>query len=153
MSNIDPNVLLEFAKTEPQQRTVQAVIEHGSNIKAAKALGLNRRAVDRTMRRIEGYAASNGVSPHRDFVHQTAEGFEAKRVSTAYKDDGSVALQWVIQEPEKKSMKERLDIMIDGVKDDLIDFKKPVLEPSIVNSDYLAMYMIGDHHFWDASRQ
>ena len=147
MDRIDPRSLLEFARSESQTRVLNAVIEHGSNIKAAAALGINRRGVDKTLKRIEGYAAAKGVAPHRDLVHQTAEGFDAKRVSTAYKEDGSVALQWVIQEPQKKSLKERLDLMIEGVKEDLDGFKDPVPEPVQVQEDYLAMYMIGDHHF------
>lgn len=147
MSRVDPRSLLEFARSEAQTRVLNAVIEHGSNTKAADALGMNRRGLDKTVKRVEGYAAEKGVAPHRDLVHQTAEGFDAKRVSTAYKEDGSVALQWVIQEPQKKSLKERLDLMIDGVKEDLEGFKDPVPEPVQVQDDYLAMYMIGDHHF------
>ena len=37
--------------------------------------------------------------------------------------------------------------MMDGMTDDLKGFMKPTKEPKTVNSDYLAMYMIGDHHF------
>ena len=147
MAKIDPNILKEYAQTERQQEILNAVIQCGSNQKASKQLGVHRTTVDTAMRRLEGYAAKVGVAPHRDLIRQTAEGFEAKRISTAYKEDGSVALQWVIQEPEKVSLKERLALMIDGVKDDLKGFKKPVKEPSKVNADYLAMYMIGDHHF------
>jgi len=147
MDKIDPRSLLEFVESEAQNRVVQAVIEHGSNNKAAQALGMSRRGIDRTIKRVEGYAAAKGVAPHRDLVHQTAEGFDAKRVSTAYKEDGTVALQWVIQEPQKKSLKERLDLMIEGVKDDIQGFKDPVPAPAKVRDDYLAMYMIGDHHF------
>ena len=147
MDRIDPRSLLEFARSESQTRVLEAVIQHGSNNKAADALGLNRRGIDKTIKRIEGYAAAKGVAPHRDLVHQTAEGFDAKRVSTAYKEDGSVALQWVIQEPQKKSLKERLDLMIEGVKEDLDGFKRKSSTPVEVSDDYLAMYMIGDHHF------
>tara|TARA_R110000744_G_C19287030_1_gene554253 strand:- start:37 stop:1209 length:1173 start_codon:yes stop_codon:yes gene_type:complete len=147
MDRIDPRSLLEFARSESQTRVLEAVIQHGSNTKAADALGMNRRGIDKTMKRIEGYAAAKGVAPHRSLVHQTAEGFDAKRVSTAYKEDGSVALQWVIQEPQKQSMKQRLDLMIEGVKEDLDGFKKATPAPAVVDSDYLAMYMIGDHHF------
>lgn len=147
MDRVDPRSLLEFARSEAQIRVLNAIIEHGSNIKAAAALGLNRRGVDKTVKRIEGYAAAKGVAPHRDLVHQTAEGFDAKRVSTAYKEDGTVALQWVIQEPQKQSLKERLDLMIEGVKEDLDGFKAPAPAPIEVSDDYLAMYMIGDHHF------
>jgi hypothetical protein len=147
MDRVDPRSLLEFARSEAQTRVLEAVIQHGSNTKAADALGLNRRGIDKTIKRIEGYAAAKGVAPHRDLVHQTAEGFDAKRVSTAYKEDGTVALQWVIQEPQKKSLKERLDLMIEGVKEDLDGFKAPAPAPVEVSDDYLAMYMIGDHHF------
>jgi hypothetical protein len=115
--------------------------------KSIKEIKLRQNHSDKSIKRMERYAAREGVAPHRDLIHKTAEGFEAKRISTAYKADGSVGLQWVIQEPEKKSLKERLELMIDGVKDDLKGFKKAVKEPAKVNADYLAMYMIGDHHF------
>jgi len=147
MAKIDPNVLKEFAETERQAVVCQAVIENGSNTKAADALGIGRRGVDKIMKRLEGKAASKAVAPHKSVDRETMEGFEAKRVSTAYKEDGTVALQWVIQEPEKRSMKQKLDAMLEGMKDDLSEFKKPVKAPKKNNADYLAMYMIGDHHY------
>jgi len=144
---VDPRILKEFAESERQHEIIDAVISAGSASKAANILGINRRSVDKTVTRLEGKAASKGVAPHRDLTHQTAAGFETKRVSTAYKEDGSVALQWHIQEPQKQSLKERLGLMIDGIKDDLTGFKTAVKSPEKVNSDYLAMYVLGDHHF------
>ena len=144
---VDPRILKEFAESDRQHEIIDAVISAGSASKAAKVLGINRRSVDKTVTRLEGKAASKGVAPHRDLTHQTAAGFETKRVSTAYKEDGSVALQWHIQEPQKQSLKERLGLMIDGIKDDLTGFKTAVKAPEKVNSDYLAMYVLGDHHF------
>ena len=47
----------------------------------------------------------------------------------------------------KESMKQRLDLMIEGVKEDLDGFKRKSSTPVEVSDDYLAMYMIGDHHF------
>jgi hypothetical protein len=44
-------------------------------------------------------------------------------------------------------MKAKLAHMIDGMQDDLTGFKTAVKAPKKVNSDYLAMYMVGDHHF------
>lgn len=144
---IDPRVLKEFAESDRQHEVIDAVIKEGSATKAAKFLNINRRSVDKMLERLEGKAAKEGIAPHRDLTHQTAEGFQAKRISTAYKEDGSVALQWVIQEPDKQSLQQRLDFMLEGIKDDLTGFKKAVKEPAKVNSDYLAMYMVGDHHF------
>jgi hypothetical protein len=147
MAKMIPQELLRFASNERQVEVIQAVIEHGSNNKAAKALGCGRRTVDTMLKRIEAKAASKAVAPHKSVDRETMEGFEAKRVSTAYKEDGTVALQWVIQEPEKRSMKQKLDAMLEGIKDDLTEFKKPVKAPKKNNADYLAMYMIGDHHY------
>lgn len=147
MAKIDPAILLKFATSDAQAETCKAVIAHGSNNKAATALGKSRRGIDRIMKRLEHEAASNAVAPHKSVDRETMEGFEAKRVSTAYKEDGTVALQWVIQEPEKRSMKQKLDAMLEGMKDDLSEFKKPVKAPKKNNADYLAMYMIGDHHY------
>lgn len=147
MATIDPNVLRDFADTDRQQEVLSAVIKHGSNTKAAEVLKCNRRSVDKMIQRLSRRAASQGVAPHRDLIHQTAEGFNAKRISTAYKEDGSVALQWVIQEPDKQSLQQRLNYMLEGLKDDLTGFKKAVKEPSKINADYLSMYIVGDHHF------
>ena len=147
MPKIDAALLKEFADTERQAIVCQAVINNGSNNKAASALGIGRRTVDKIMKRLEANAASRAVAPHKSVNRETMEGFEAKRVSTAYKEDGTVALQWVIQEPEKRSMKQKLDAMLEGMKDDLSGYKLPVEQPAIVNSDYLACYMIGDHHY------
>ena len=147
MSKMSPQELLRFARNDRQVEVIQAVIDHGSNNKAAKVLGCGRRTVDTMLKRLEAKAASKAVAPHKSVNRETMEGFEAKRVSTAYKEDGTVALQWVIQEPEKRSMKQKLDAMLEGMQDDLTGFKDPVKAPKKVNSDYLAMYMMGDHHF------
>ena len=95
---INPELLLEFCKSERQTEVVNAIIASGTVIKAAKLLGINRRSVYRTLNKLEERAASKGVAPHRDLVHQTAEGFDVKRISTAYKGDEPV-LQWTFVRP------------------------------------------------------
>ena len=147
MATIDPAILLDFATSDTQREACKAVMVHGSNTKAATALGKGRRGIDKIMNRLEERAASKAVAPHKSVDRETMAGFEAKRVSTAYKEDGTVALQWVIQEPEKRDMKTKFAHMIEGMQDDLTGFKTAVKAPKKVNSDYLAMYMVGDHHF------
>lgn len=149
MDKIDPRTLLQLdiPITDRQRQYLEATIECGSHTKAAKKLGVSRRAVDRGIKLVEAKAASVGVAPHRDLTRQTAEGFEAKRISTAYKDDGSVALQWVIQEPLKRDMRTKIEALLDGLVDDITGLKNPQKPPKEVDSDYCAMYLIGDHHF------
>lgn len=149
MSAIDPRTLLQLdiPITDRQREYLEATIECGSHTKAAIKLGVSRRAVDRGIKLVEAKAAAVGVAPHRDLIHQTAEGFEAKRISTAYKDDGSVALQWVIQEPQKRDMRQKIESMLEGLTDDITGLAEPTKPPEIVDADYCAMYLIGDHHF------
>ncbi len=56
-------------------------------------------------------------------------------------------MQWVIQEPEKRDIRAKIEATLEGLMDDLTGFKKPVKAPKNTDSDYLAMYLIGDHHF------
>ena len=101
MAHIDHRLLYDFVTTDRQREMLDAVITHGSHRKAAKVLKINSRTIDKSMKRLQIRAACKGVAPHRGVNRQTMEGFEAKRISTAYKGDtGEVALQWVIQEKE-----------------------------------------------------
>jgi molybdenum-dependent DNA-binding transcriptional regulator ModE len=63
MSKIDPRTLLELdiPKTDRQIEYLKATIECGSHTKAAKKLGVSRRAVDRGIKLVEERAAA--VSP------------------------------------------------------------------------------------------
>jgi hypothetical protein len=122
---------------------LDAVIETGSANKAARKLSCNRRSVDRLLKSLEEKAASQGVAPHRDLVHQTAEGFEAKRISTAYKEDGSQALQWVIQERAKGLNKDQIVDAIEGFEWKPAPKIKP---PKGHDSELLTLYTLTDFH-------
>ena len=143
MDKIDPRVLKEFATTDRHHEVLDAVIETGSANKAARKLSCNRRSVDRLLKSLEEKAASQGVAPHRDLIHQTAEGFEAKRISTAYKEDGSQALQWVIQERAKGLNKDQIVDAIEGFEWKPAPKIKP---PKGHDSELLTLYTLTDFH-------
>jgi hypothetical protein len=143
MDKIDPRVLKEFATTDRHHEVLDVVIETGSANKAARKLGCNRRSVDRLLKSLEAKAASQGVAPHRDLVHQTAEGFEAKRISTAYKEDGSQALQWVIQERARGLNKDQIVEAIEGFEWKPAPKIKP---PKGHDSELLTLYTLTDFH-------
>ena len=144
---INPDILMPFCTTERQKEILSALSAESNVSEACRKVNCDRRYAYRLLKKLEEKAASQGVAPHRDVNHRTVEGFNAKRISTAFKEDGSIALQWVIQEPEKRDMRAKIDAMVDGLRDDLIGFKKPVAQPKIVDTDYCAQYLIGDHHF------
>ena len=122
---------------------LNAVIECGSNNKASKKLGTSRRNVDIMLKRLEARAAGQGIAPHRDLTHQTAEGFEAKRISTAYKEDGSQALQWVIQE---KSKGLNLDQMVQAIEGFEWKPAPKIKAPKGHDSELLTLYTLTDFH-------
>ncbi|MGB2259717.1 MAG: hypothetical protein ACPH4D_01505 [Porticoccaceae bacterium] len=93
--------LYEFCTTDRHREVVAAYIEKGSCRGAAKELGCDTRGLNRMIKRLEAKAAAQGLQPERDFIHQTAEGFKTRRMSTAYGPDGDVKLQWHIQERDK----------------------------------------------------
>ena len=144
---INPDTLIPFCTTERQREILEELKTAPSIAQAARNINASRRYVHRVLKRLEEKAASQGVAPHRDVNHRTVEGFNAKRISTAFKEDGTIALQWIIQEPEKRDMRAKIDAMVDGLRDDLTGFKKPVAPPKTVDEDYCAQYLIGDHHF------
>tara|TARA_Y100000004_G_C8939468_1_gene423561 strand:- start:486 stop:1658 length:1173 start_codon:yes stop_codon:yes gene_type:complete len=144
---VNPESLLPFASTERQELVLKTLIKTQSVRQAAEELQCDRRGIYRMIQSIECRAASKGVAPHRDLTHQTAEGFNAKRISTAYKEDGSIALQWVIQEPEKRDIRAKIEATLEGLLDDLSGHKQATKPPKIVDADYCAMYLVGDHHF------
>ena len=121
--------LKEFC-TDRQRETIQALIDHKSQRAAANALNVTRSTVQSTFRAVKKKAALAAVAPDVDVNHRTMEGFSAKRVSTAFKENGEIALQWVIQEPDKQSLQQRLNYMLEGIKDDLTGFKKAVKAPA-----------------------
>ncbi len=144
---LNPEILIPFCTTERQREILEELKTAPSISQAARNINADRRYIHRLLKRLEEKAASKGVAPHRDINHQTAEGFDIKRISTAFKEDNTIALQWIIQEPEKRDLRQKIDAMVDGLRDDLIGFKKPVEPPQIVDTDYCAQYLVGDHHF------
>jgi hypothetical protein len=142
--NLNLSVLKQFATTARQNEIVDAVIACNNRVReASKQLGIDRRNVYRLISTLEKRAASQGVAPHRDLTHQTAAGFETKRVSTAYNQDGEVALQWHIQEREKGV---KLETIIDAIEG--FEWKPAPLIPTSTEheAELLTLYTLTDFH-------
>src|SRR5690606_3076850 len=86
--------LYDYA-TETQAKYLRAVDKYGSNRKAAKALGVHKSTIDRALTALRAKAARMGYAPEHDMVKTAPDGFHVKGVSTLYRDDGTVAQQWV----------------------------------------------------------
>ena len=78
-----------------QLEVLEALRKHGTQRKAAKALGCARSAVFQSINQIRKKAALQGHSPAHDMTHTVPNGFLVKGVSTYYGEDGKPRGQWV----------------------------------------------------------
>src|SRR5690606_6428541 len=93
--------LYDYA-TETQAKYLRAVDQHGSQRKAAKALGVHSSTIDRALHALRAKAARMGYAPEHDMVKTAPDGFHVKGVSTLYRDDGTVAAQWVKTQADRE---------------------------------------------------
>lgn len=135
--------LLEHCTSQLQTDAVEAYIKHNTNAKAAAALGISTDTLKKRIRRARFHAAKAGVAPEAGMTNQTAAGFATKRVSTLYKEDGSIGVQWHIQEQDKAQQLEALAAALDGYE------WKPaprIEHTGEVDEELLTLYTLTDYH-------
>src|SRR5689334_15774710 len=116
-TTIDPR-LIEFA-TVRQIEYIEAIEKHGSIRKAAIALGVFKNALDCSLKRLRAHAALQGYSPDHSMTRTVPDGFKVARVSTNYRDDGSVGQQWVIGTPDADRQRELMQAAFEAMAGDL----------------------------------
>lgn len=138
--------LKQFTLNESQLKKIEAVIEHGSNRKAAKALGIGASSVDNTIQSIRKRAARLGFSPEHDMNKTVPDGFSVSGVSTMYDADGNVRAQWVKSKQERDiQLKATMEAAIECFSEH--DMKVPKINaPKTTTKDLLCVYPMGDPH-------
>lgn len=141
---IDPN-LREFA-TDRQAEFIDAINEHGSATKAGAALGINRRTVDKSIRRLKVHAAKQGYSPEHDLTHVVPDGYTVKGASTYYDSDGNIKAQWIKSQVDAERQKAMLDAVLAGMCEEIPQRKPSKPVPKTSNKDLLNCYILTDYH-------
>jgi hypothetical protein len=138
--------LKQFCLNKGQLRKVEAVIKHGSNRAAAKALKLAPSSVDNTLQSIRKRAARLGYSPDHDMTRTVPDGFSVSGVSTMYDQDGNVRAQWVKSKAERDMvLKATMEAAIECFSEH--DMKVPkIAAPKSKMKDLLTVYPMGDPH-------
>jgi hypothetical protein len=99
-SKIDP-ALEQFA-TESQWVKLKAYSEHGTERAAARALGLNPRAIHSARHAVLAKATRQGYSPDHDMIHPLPDGYRLKGTSTLYDmQTGEAKIQWVKSDADR----------------------------------------------------
>lgn len=138
-------ILLDFCTSDRQREIVQAVIKHGSNNSAAKALGADRRTIDQSIQRIKKNAAIKGYSPDHDMTRTVPDGFTVKGVSTYYNKDGKPTGQWVKSSADNERRAEIIKEAFASMAEELPRLE-PITHIGINNDALLNQYTITDFH-------
>lgn len=120
---------------------VDALRKHGSNAKAAAALGLNIRTLERRRKSL----TLKGWSPEHDMTRTVPDGFSVRGVSTYYDADGVPRGQWVKSQQDSAAVR----AMIDGIMAGLcaeIPRERPAKAPKQAPDGLLNAYVVTDYH-------
>lgn len=136
--------LREFA-TVRELEYIDAVEKHGSQRKAAAALGVAKSAIDGSIARLKRRAALQGYSPAHDMTHVVPDGFRVRGVSTYYDQEGKPRGQWVKSAVDADRQAEIMRAAVDAMAED-IPRLRPVAPPSKVSEHLCNCYVITDYH-------
>ena len=138
--------LREWA-TPRQAEYLDAIEQHGSGSKAAKALNVSKAVLNRAIASLKKRAAQQGYSPDHDMTRPVPDGFVVKGVSTLYDKDGKMAAQWVKSTADGEQAAEALKQFAASLAEDVKGLAPLTPKPAMVNKDLMCTYVLGDPHF------
>lgn len=137
--------LLSFA-TARQAEVLEAVEKHGSQRKAAIALGVSKTAVDDAMKALKKKAALQGYSPQHDMTKTVPDGFKVKGVSTYYDDEGKPRGQWVKSTLDGERQEQIVREMFATLAQEVKGLAPSIKGPKHADKDLMAVIPVGDPH-------
>jgi hypothetical protein len=137
---------LQFAETPLEKKYMEALIEYGSQSKAANALGVTKNTINKASQRVKRRATKRGYSPDHDMQHTAPEGFHVKGVSTYYNEEGKPTGQWVKTNKDKEETLEKLKESVEAIIEPCKGLAEPIEAPKNTTSELMACYIIADAH-------
>lgn len=137
--------LKEWA-TDRQRQVIDAVNEHGSMRKAAKALGVAYNAVCEAVASAKRKAALFGYSPEHGMTRTVPDGFKVRGVSTFYDQDGKARGQWVKSSADDAAREQMARAAIEALSEEVRGLAPLTKPPARAMSDLLTVYPLGDPH-------
>lgn len=126
-----------------QEKYLDAVNLHGSAAAAAKALGVHKSGVARSIKALMRNAARRGYAPGH-WTSGVAPGYILGKV-TVQEGPSGVERVWKRQHPELAELQEQAREIIAAMKEE-IPASRVVSRPSLVNSSMLTQYTVTDYH-------
>lgn len=128
-------------KVHSDDEVIAALESCGSINKAAKQLGVARSGLQERVKRL----SLKGYSPAHNMTHSVPDGYKIKGVSTLYREDGTVAAQWVKSIADAERQREMLEAAFAGMADELPRTKRAAV-PAECNADLLNVFCVTDYH-------
>lgn len=142
MATIDPR-LLEWA-TDRQREIAEAYNQHGSESRAAKALGVGKSCVNGALLTLKKKAVAAGYAPEYDLHHPVAPGQMLKGVTTLYKD-GGVVMQYVKTSADQQMQEAMRQAAFEAMAEEL-PRAKPVPKPTKTIDALCNLVVFTDYH-------
>ena len=139
----DPKLVIHA--TPRQREILEAITLHGSQRKAAAALGMSPGTVSNTLAAVQRKAASEGYAPGH-FVSGVAPGFAMGKVTVQRAANGEVERTWERQSPEQQEQMERLRVFAASLGESVQGLAPVTQGPKRVAEDILCLYPWGDPH-------
>jgi hypothetical protein len=132
--------------TVRQLEILDAVERHGSNRKAAKALGVNPRTLEKSIAALKRHASRQGYAPGH-WENGVAPGYAMGKVTVQRGPAGTVERTWERQSPDA-SIAETLFTEAVEVLSDAVRGKAPLTKPPAkIAEDLACVIPVGDCHF------
>lgn len=125
---------------------IKTIIEAGSNTRAAKKLGVDRRNVDRRIKRIFAKMVKKGWAPSHDLTHPLPPGRVLGKTTTLYKD-GAPVMQWVAAHPDDEYLERVSQEAMDAFRSEIPRAAPTELPRQLTSDPNLATaYILTDYH-------
>lgn len=137
--------LLRVCENDYQRNYVKVCAENGIG-NAAKILRINRRTLQRKLKRLTEMLAKRGVSPANGMTHEVPSPFVVSGVSTLYNAEGQISAQWVKSKLKEDESFHAIREAIEELADEYKGIAKPIKPPARNNDDLLCILPLGDPH-------
>lgn len=137
---------LERYATPRQREYLEAIAEHGTQARAAAALGIAKRTIERGLAKLRRSAARQGYSPEHGLVYPAPEGVGWQGASVYHKATKTTPAQWVKYKAEQVQQQELMSRLVERLCEEAHGVAEPVEPPGLCQDKLMAAYVVGDAH-------
>lgn len=136
--------LIPYCRSPRQTEIIKAVMEAGTQTKAAKALGITRQRVDEAVNVVKKHALKRLDSPDHGLLYPVPEGFTGD-FTLQRGPTGELERSWIKGRADKEALKEAHEEFVRGLAAS-IKPAKAIKGPKNVSVDLASAIIFGDAH-------